>query len=278
MIFPCEIISFQESNLTFLVYGRCYSLICNSCDSAKLRSRQKERLAQRNAIGAPVTVMGLPGLEPPLLPSSSVRDSNRMIRSDQPSGEESSAIDLEDNRHCQNSEAPKTKSDLDPRLSKLSKHKMRSHLDFPVKPFGRHSLEIVLPGHQHHLQGTSFTNSMSTSNLLPVLGLCAPNANQMESSERNIPKSHSRHNRKGSRPGFPFEIAPLRGTPNETDVKPHEPFSHKFKLPSASLEALQHGPKNSIPDIYLPVRPNFLSLYLIPPSPLLALCACAHAL
>ncbi|CAK9136429.1 unnamed protein product [Ilex paraguariensis] len=135
------------------------------------------------------------------------------------------------------------------RLGMMSKRKLGGQLDVPLKPLGHHSLDIYLPS--HHLQETSHTNLVPNSNLLPVLGLCAPNANQIESSQRNFPRSYSRRSRQGVGPEFPFHIAPCSGTANEMDVKGHDTILAKFKLPDFSSEALSQQPNNSIPDNYL---------------------------
>lgn len=215
------------------------------CDSAKLRARQKERLSQRNAINASGPVVGLSLIETCFVPSSSAPERHQMTNIDHRRSEDILAIDIEGNKHYQNLEGLKTKPGLEPRLGKLSKHKMRSYEDFPIQAGG---------------------NPLSNNNLLPVLGLCAPNANQMESSERNISKSHRKQNKQGSRTGFPFDMVPFRETSTETDGKPRELASEKFKSPSASLEAPQHGLKLSKPDTdtYAQVSPDFP---LYPPFP-----------
>ncbi|XP_074333317.1 protein CHROMATIN REMODELING 4-like [Apium graveolens] len=192
---------------------------------AKLRARQKDRLSKRSVINA--SGLGSSPMETCMVPSSIAPGRHQMNKLDNQRTEDSLAIQIEGNKYNHNLEVPKMKPGLEPRPSKLSKHKMRSHEDFSV-------------------QGSE--NLLSNNNLLPVLGLCAPNANQMESSERNNSKSQRKKNKQVSRTGFPFDIAPFRETSTETDGKPRELASENFKLPSASLEALQHGQKLSKPD------------------------------
>ncbi|WOG89550.1 hypothetical protein DCAR_0208788 [Daucus carota subsp. sativus] len=220
---------------------------------AKLRARQKERLAQRHAINASDVVMESAGFKTSLVHSSSDPERDQMINLDQHRSDDMLIIDLEGNTR-KNLEALKSKPDFKQRLSKLSKYKMKSHVDFPVKA-GEQSPDIGPLG--HHLQGTSYTNSLSNNILLPVLGLCAPNANQMELSERNTARSHSKQSRQGSKTGFPFDLAPSRETPNETDGKMHEHAPGKRKFSSTSIEAVQRGPKMSRPDTYMQHLPPF---------------------
>ncbi|XP_024972223.1 protein CHROMATIN REMODELING 4-like isoform X1 [Cynara cardunculus var. scolymus] len=146
---------------------------------AKLRARQKQRLAQRDAIREALLTEG-------------PQNSGLMWRSDQPTGEKSSTLRTEDK----------------------SMSKVRNR------------------------------------NLLPVLGLCAPNAKLMESSQRNTFKSSSRNKQHGIGLEFPFHLAPCSGTSNDVEAKPHgtiDTFS----------DTLQHGPKIG--------GPPFTSQALVPP-------------
>ncbi|KAK2967130.1 hypothetical protein RJ640_006839 [Escallonia rubra] len=219
---------------------------------AKLRARQKERLARRNAVEAPDPGEGPCGLEPfHLPPPSNSQSGNQMTRPEQPVGDKALKVDLEDSRHGQALDAQKSKTDSTARLSKKLKHNL------PLKSFGHHSPDFLLPS--HHLQGTSYTNSGAGSNLLPVLGLCAPNANQLESSQRNNSRSHNRQSRQMG-PEFPFHLAPRSGTSNDTDFIGHETASDKFKGPDASSDTLQQASKNGIPESYLLFRQQPLAV------------------
>lgn len=224
-------------------------------NSAKLRARQKERLAQRNEIEERRPSEGLPVEPLPQCPTNTGEDVDQapgdQATGDQAPGlvqffsERSSVIDLEDNKL----DASKAKTDSPLRLGRLSKHKS-SRLDLSVNPLDYASLDIFLPRHQH--QGASMTHSMPPNNLLPVLGLCAPNASQIESSKKN---SRSNSRRRGAGPEFPFSLAPQPGTLPETEANGNE-----MKLSDASAEVSQRL-KSSIPNGGLPFRP-VLSLSL----------------
>ncbi|KAL6206272.1 hypothetical protein ACLB2K_023520 [Fragaria x ananassa] len=209
---------------------------------AKLRARQKERLAQKNEIEEPRPSEGLPIESHPQGPMNTAEDVDQAT-GDQAAGlvqflsERSSVIDLEDNKL----DASKAKTDSPLRLGKLSKHKS-SRLDLSVNPLDHVSPDILFPRHQ--VQGT-MTLSVPPNNLLPVLGLCAPNASQLESSKKN---SRSNGRRRGAGPEFPFSLAPHSGTMPETEVNGDE-----VKLSDASAEASQRL-KSSIPNSSLPFR------------------------
>ncbi|XP_059625437.1 protein CHROMATIN REMODELING 4 isoform X2 [Cornus florida] len=217
---------------------------------AKLRARQKERLAQRKAIEASGPIEEWSGPESlPQHPLSNDNDGDQVTRLVQAVEEKASMVDLEDYKVGQTLDSLKSKADSSLRLGKISKHKLSDQLDLHVKPLVHHSPDTFLPSHQ--LQGTSYPRSMSSSNLLPVLGLCAPNANQKESSHRNHSRSYSRQNRQRIGPEFPFHITPCPGSSNEMDVIGHETASDKLKLPDTSAEILQQRMKHSMPDNYL---------------------------
>nr|KYP50255.1 Chromodomain-helicase-DNA-binding protein 5 [Cajanus cajan] len=194
---------------------------------AKLRARQKVRIAWRKQIEESHPAEGLPVQEGP-------------------------PINLEDSKYTQLSEARNSNTELLSRIDKLSKHKMNSHFDASASNPGRSLPDIFLPSHPKG--GLSMTNSMPTNNLLPVLGLCAPNANQIESSESNISKLNWRQNRHGSRQEFPFSLAPCSGRSLDTEVRGKE-VAANAKRTDASTENLQPSFKNSIPDNCLPFVP-----------------------
>lgn len=232
-------------------------------NSARLRARQKERLAQRNAVEEPRPVKGLAGPDsllhcPSINPKEGdVTELRKAIR------EEISVIDLEDGIFVQPEDASKGKTDSPLRLGRISTYKMSSHLDFPVYPHGHPSPDIFLPS--HHVQSMKYTNSLPTTNLLPVLGLCAPNASQAESSYRSLSRSNGRQIKPGTGPEFPFSLAPCPGTSIEMDLKNQDSTLEKANKLDASAEILQQRLKNSIPDNfspYIPVLSLSLSLSL----------------
>ena len=216
-------------------------------NSGKLRARQKERLARIKAIKESNPVEGLPGNEL-LSHSPAITMGGDLGAGPMHSVQEGPSINLQDR---QLSEAKNSNTDSLSRIDKLSKHKMTSHFDASVSNLGRSLPDIFLPSHPK--VGLSMTNSMPTNNLLPVLGLCAPNANQIESSESNISKLNWRH-RHGSRQEFPFSLAPCSGTSMDAEVRSKE-VAANTKLADASTENLQPSFKNSIPDNSLPFVP-----------------------
>lgn len=223
-------------------------------NSAKLRARQKERLAQRNAVeeSRPTDILPLPEF-PPQGPGNE-KDGDQATEVVQEVRDRSSVIDLEDDKVTQPLDAPKTKGESALRLSRPSKHKMSSHLDLAMNPLG-HSPDVVLPN--HHYQGIGYASSLPPNNLLPVLGLCAPNANQLESSQRKFSRSNGRHSRPATGPEFPFSLAPSSGNSIETEVKGQESTRDKQKLHDASNEVSQHSLRSNMPDSRLPFTPVF---------------------
>lgn len=221
--------------------------------SAKLRARQKERLAQRNAVEESRPGEVIPAPESwPQCPGND-KDGDQVTEVVQDVRDKSSVIDLEDDKVTEPSDPPKSKGDSALRLGRPSKHKMSSYSDLAVNPLGHSSSDVLLPS--HHYQGTSYTSSLAANNLLPVLGLCAPNAKQLESSQKNFSKSNSRQSRSAARTEFPFSLAPCAGTSVETDLKGQESAQDKQKLQDASTEVSQHCLRSGMPDNRLPFNP-----------------------
>ncbi|TKY59675.1 CHROMATIN REMODELING 4 [Spatholobus suberectus] len=218
---------------------------------AKLRARQKERLAWRNQIKESHPAEGHPGNEL-LTRSPAIAKGGDPGAGSMHSVKEGPSINLEDSKYTQLSEAQNSNTDSLSRINKLSKHKMSSHFNASVSNPGRSLPDIFLPCHP--MGGLSMTNSIPTNNLLPVLGLCAPNANQIESSESNVSKLNWRQNRHGSRQEFPFSLAPCSGTSMDAEFRGKE-VAANTKRADASTENLQPSFKNSIPDNSLPFVP-----------------------
>lgn len=230
--------------------------------SAKLRARQKERLAQRNAIERSCNVEEPSATEPLLpFPLINIKDREQMTRLAQPVREKAPVIDLENGKINYPLEALKGRADSTVRLGRQSKHK--NHLDLSARAIGHSAPDVFLPS--HHFQGTSHTNLVPNSNLLPVLGLCAPNAIQLESSRKNFSRSNGRQPRQGLGPEFPFSLAPCSGTSMEMDMKGRENVSEKLGPPDPSADLPQLQRKNNNPDNSSPFRP-VCSLSPLPPS------------
>ncbi|RDX68773.1 Protein CHROMATIN REMODELING 4, partial [Mucuna pruriens] len=217
---------------------------------AKLRARQKERLALRNTIKES-HAEGLPGNEL-LTHSPAIAKGGDLGARPMHSVQEGPSMPLEESKYTQPSEAQNSNIDSLSRIDKPSKHKMSSHFDVSVSNPGCSLPDFFLPSHPK--VGLNMTNCMSTNNLLPVLGLCAPNANQIELSESNISKLNWRQKRHGSRQEFPFSLAPRSGTSMDAEVRGKE-VAANTKLADASPENLQPSFKNSIPDNSLPFVP-----------------------
>lgn len=218
----------------------------------KLRARQKERLAQRNAVKESHPTEGLPGTESLMHPQVIAKDGDLgagLIHSVQ----EGTSISIEDNKDTQLSEAQNSNADSLSRIEKLSKYKMGHHFDVSVNNPGR-SLPELLPPNYHNKGKINTTNSMPSNHLLPVLGLCAPNANQIESSEGSTSKLNWRQNRPGARQEFPFNLAPCTETSMDAEARNKEKAANT-KPSDASTENLQQSFKNSIPDNFLPFLP-----------------------
>ncbi|XP_047150090.1 protein CHROMATIN REMODELING 4 [Vigna umbellata] len=211
----------------------------------KLRSRQKEVLARRKAIKE-ANPEGLLSNEL-LSHSPAIAKGGDLAAGPTHSVQELTSINLEDSKYTQLSEAQNSNTDSLSRIDKLSKHKMSSYFDASVSNLGRSLPDIFLPSHPKG--GLSMTNNMSTNNLLPVLGLCAPNAKQIESSETNTSKLNWRQNRHGSRQEFPFSLASM-----DADVRSKE-VAANTKLADTSTENLHPSFKHTIPDNSLPFVP-----------------------
>ncbi|XP_047308318.1 protein CHROMATIN REMODELING 4-like isoform X2 [Impatiens glandulifera] len=105
------------------------------------------------------------------------------------------------------------------------------------------SLQVDVSDHKHdnvfqHAEEKASAELVeaTNNNLLPVLGLCAPNANQIDSSNRRYSKSYRRQGKQMVVPKeFPFRV--------DINLNNHEPVSDRVGLaPSleASLQTFQH--------------------------------------
>lgn len=84
-----------------------------------------------------------------------------------------------------------------------------------------------------HFNQLDFNLQVQNRNLLPVLGLCAPNSKLMESSQRNTSKSSTRRNKHGPGLEFPFHLAPCSGpgTSSDIDGKPYGTIDTNIGVP-----------------------------------------------
>ncbi|KAL3741121.1 hypothetical protein ACJRO7_022263 [Eucalyptus globulus] len=194
---------------------------------AKLRARQKERLARRNQIEESQPSGGPLGPEGTIQCPPDVQNGNEVAGFIQTSQGTFSVIDLDnDKSDGTKAEHPSQKTNVhsDPSFSPLS-----------------HPPDI-LPLHQHDGQheGTVYPSSESDK-LLPVLGLCAPNANQVELSRRNSTRPNARQSRLVGLE-FPFSLAPFSGNLMGTHLKGLEPTLDRLKVPDGPGEVSQLHP------------------------------------
>lgn len=204
-------------------------------NSAKLRARQKERLAKRNALEESFSREGVTGLLPhPQCPHTNTADPDQAAGSLETNKERTSVFVSEDDKLVQSADAPKSRIDSTLRLGRASRHKISNNLDLAVGPIGYAAADNCLPS--QHFAGTSHANSVPI-NLLPVLGLCAPNANQLETSRKNLSRSNGKQSRTGAGPDFPFRLSPCSGTLSGTDIGGAEAVPDK-ELPASSAERL----------------------------------------
>ncbi|CDP11272.1 unnamed protein product [Coffea canephora] len=213
---------------------------------ARLSARQKARLAKAKTDKA----RGFGGLSrpetlPPLTPPNA-QDGHQKTASFLLVEDSGSAIDLVDKRSVQ---MPERTNKIE-KLGKVQKPKSDVLLDLPVKP----SVQQFPFGSpfSHQLQGTSFMSSAPSNNLLPVLGLYAPNASQMESSQRNFSRSHCRQRRPDFGPDFPFPAVPSSGCMNAMGVKGPETILGGYQLPDLSCDGSEKHSKPNIPNSFLP--------------------------
>ncbi|KAL2473936.1 protein CHROMATIN REMODELING 4-like [Forsythia ovata] len=161
--------------------------LLNQNSDAKLRARQKERLAKRNSTESSLPIEHRSGTESlSQLPPPSAQAESHLTASI-PIEEKFSAIDFGD--HGPTAEGPNNKIDSYLKLGDDITAESNAFLKLPVISVGQHIAEVPLSN--EHLEGTSTMNSLS-DNLFPVIGLCAPNVNQMMPVERKFSRSCQR--------------------------------------------------------------------------------------
>ncbi|KAL5975779.1 hypothetical protein ACLOJK_020106 [Asimina triloba] len=240
--------------------------------NAKLRARQKERLARRHSVElSHLTGQQLGNELPPQFSATPAEGEHlKAIKCSEPNEAprcQPSAISFEENKINQESGTTKRKNDLIMRLGRLAKHGYRnlhnSNLDLSVRPPGTLPADVFLPNAQ--FQTTGHGNSASTSNnLLPVLGLCAPNASQADARFRNfrsylnLPRPNYSQSKMGVEfPEFPLQLAP--GASAIEDLKEPETRGDAHVLPDSSIEAVRHQLKSTVQDgsfTYGPFHPG----------------------
>ncbi|KAK9156146.1 hypothetical protein Sjap_003626 [Stephania japonica] len=187
---------------------------------AKLRARQKERLARRGVMKEACLTEQRLGPDQPSqflgISANGGENSTMPIEN----GAQALVIDLD----AYSTEAPKYRNDLSSKSTAVSKQgckvDLNAQLDLSVIPS-----DFAVPSHQSQ----SSSCAVPANNLLPVLGLCAPNANQLESAHRNrsecfnLPKSSYSQSRASKiLPDFPFRLSAAAGTSGDAELKGHE--------------------------------------------------------
>ncbi|KAL2473962.1 Protein CHROMATIN REMODELING 4 [Forsythia ovata] len=218
---------------------------------AKLRARQRERLAKRNATESSLPIDRRSGPESlSQLPPPSAQAESHLTASI-PIEEKLSAIDFEDQGPT--AEVPNNKIHSSLKLRKISQQESNAFLKLPVISVGQHVAEV--PPSNEHLEGTGTMNSFS-DNLFPDIGLRAPNVNQMMPVERKFSRSYQRQYKQGLGLDFPFPTS--TGTSNEMMIKGKEAIPSRFKLKDLSSGSSQSQQKSDIPNNYLPFNPHLL--------------------
>ncbi|XP_057797026.1 LOW QUALITY PROTEIN: protein CHROMATIN REMODELING 4-like [Salvia miltiorrhiza] len=214
---------------------------------AKLRARQKERLARRDVTEYSTPVQRPDGLV--LIPN--VHEDNQTATR---CAEEKPTVDVEDNNHNQ-AVGRNSTTDSALKLGRMSKQKFNFPLDLPAMSAGRHLPE--LPRNYDQMQGTSSIDAMR-NNLLPVIGLCAPNApNKMEMLHRKVPRPY-RQFKQGIGLDFPLPAScSASGPSNEISGKGNE--AAPYMLPDLLPGTSQVQSKSDVPK-YPPFTPHSLNI------------------
>lgn len=227
---------------------KCLYLIHSLFNSAKLRARQKERLAKRDVTESSSPVQRSDGLVLiPHPPSSNLHEDNQTSMPLKSCGEEKHAVvDAEDNNSHYQTAVRNTMADSALKLGRISKQKYNFHPEF-----GRHLPELSRAYDQ--VQG---------NNLLPVIGLCAPNAPNKMEMHRKVPRSY-RQFKQGLGLDFPLPTScSASGPSNEISGKGNEAAA-SYMLSDLLPGTSQLPNKSDVPR-YPPFNPvcNYLLCFL----------------
>ncbi|KAG6384457.1 hypothetical protein SASPL_155727 [Salvia splendens] len=203
----------------------------------KLRLRQKERLSRRDVTESSTPVQRPDGV---LIPN--VHEDSQTATQSRCAEEKPTMVDVDNNNHSQ-PVGRNSMTDSALKLGRMSKQKT----NFPLE-FSRN---------YDQMQGTSSIDAMR-NNLLPVIGLCAPNApNNMEMLHRKAPRPY-RQFKQGIGLDFPLPAScSASGPSNEISGKGSEmaPYMLPDRLPGTS-QALS---KSDAPR-YPPFTPHSLNI------------------
>ncbi|CAA6658138.1 unnamed protein product [Spirodela intermedia] len=209
---------------------------------AKLRARQKERLAQRRTAEVPCSTETLSGVDvpPQLVPPPNEGDATLIAsRPGEAVVDQIPSCDLGENKTAQPSEALHGRNSV--KLGKTLKHGHRrfhnSHVDPSAKP-----LEMFAP--ENYSSSSNFPNAVTNNDHLPVLGLCAPNAHKLESIRSSM-----------GPPEFPFPSLKDRPIPMDTSM-----------LPDMFPDSINRHLKSIASGSYFPFNPIFFFFSAMPSS------------
>lgn len=129
-----------------------------------------------------------------------------------------------------------------------SSKKSKRYAEIPQDLYAR--IPGNAPPSKHHSKGTDAFNPGTPNHLLPVLGLCAPNADQVNSYKNSLSGPSIKEHKKAS---GDVTNKPLSTAADHSSEHGNEPLSASDKaiFPGASEEALRRL-HNIIPDSYFP--------------------------
>ncbi|XP_074312126.1 protein CHROMATIN REMODELING 4 isoform X2 [Silene latifolia] len=221
-----------EPEREYTPYGRAHK-----AKFERLRARQKERLARRKEAS-----LVLDSCKPELhseCPPLELKDPDEAARVIQPCGEAAARS---------------------PRTSEMA-DKMSNECEFTnsnglTAQKAARLLKLKSSNHSSlKSPGCSSENAIpdGPSYLSPVLGLCAPNACQPESSQKSFSRSYGRENSHGSLSNFPLNMS--GSSRSAADVKRLEMHTGTPRLPETPSDFPPHYIKSSFSDSPLPFPP-----------------------
>ncbi|KAG6526841.1 protein CHROMATIN REMODELING 4-like isoform X3 [Zingiber officinale] len=223
---------------------------------ARLRDRQKERIARRQ--NGEVSCL----IDRVEWPTQSLIQSDHDMEGLDKRSYDDKIEQMEDNKSFQPLDDKRSESSA--KFAKSIRHKYKKFhsddLDLSVRPPSENlSSDIFLPSHPFNSLNTA--SPVPSNHLLPVLGLCAPNANQIGVSSRNNrgslrqPISSSEQKRLSiGNTEFPFPPSSGSRSPNARNDEVREKSDISL-LPEAPGMSLHHKLKSLIPDGYFPFYP-----------------------
>ncbi|KAG9438989.1 hypothetical protein H6P81_019154 [Aristolochia fimbriata] len=186
---------------------------------AKLRARQKERIAQRRLSASCAIDLQAIGPESVQHLLCNEIESHHNARLAEVVQDQASPIMLEDNNMSQTSETAMRYKSEQPSRNRFLKNTYKTiqspYLDLSVKPPGSLNPDILLPSHQFQGTNTGASSLPPTTIMGPVLGLCAPNAPPRDPASKqfrhylDLPRSSKQQTSIGmGMPEFPLPHPP----------------------------------------------------------------------